>query len=94
MTYNNSGDPDFSIVSHHCIPHLRLVNELRDTLTPQPPGKRVANLSKDGKWRSFPKVPNLLQYISSGVFFARIKINGKLIRQSCRVIFKPGISCS
>jgi hypothetical protein len=27
--------------------------------------KRKDCLSADGKWRSFPKVPNLLQYISS-----------------------------
>lgn len=40
------------------------------------------NLSKDGKWRSFPKVPNLLQYISSGSYYARIKIAGKIFRES------------
>jgi integrase len=60
------------------------VNEQQDTQTQQQSGKRLANLSKDGKWRSFPKVPNLLQYISSGVFFARIKTDGKLIRQSLK----------
>jgi integrase len=38
-------------------------------------------LSPDGKWRSFPKVPNLLQYVSTGLFFARVKVNGKLIRR-------------
>lgn len=38
--------------------------------------------SKDGKWLSFPKVPNLLQYVSSGTYFARVKIDGKIIRQS------------
>jgi len=41
-------------------------------------------LSKDGKWRSFPKVPNLLQYVSNGNYYARTKINGKLIRASLR----------
>lgn len=44
--------------------------------------KRIDSLSKDGKWRSFPKVPNLLQYVSSTKYYARIKVNGKLIRQS------------
>jgi integrase len=39
-------------------------------------------LSPDGKWRSFPKVPNLLQYVSTGVYFARVKVQGKLIRRS------------
>jgi len=39
-------------------------------------------LSKDGKWRSFPKVPNLLQYVSTGSYFARTKVNGKIIRLS------------
>jgi hypothetical protein len=46
-------------------------------------GKKSANrLSKDGKWRSFPRVPHWLQYVSSGTYFARIKIKGKLIRES------------
>jgi integrase len=46
-------------------------------------GKKSANrLSPDGKWRSFPRVPHLLQYVSSGTYFARIKIKGKLIRES------------
>ncbi len=30
--------------------------------------KRDLNLSKDGKWRSFPKVPNLLQYVIAGTY--------------------------
>jgi len=38
-------------------------------------------LSPDGKWKSFPKVPHLLQYTSTGVYFARVKVNGKLIRE-------------
>lgn len=37
--------------------------------------------SPDGKWRSFPKVPNLLQYVSTALYFARVKVNGKLIRR-------------
>ena len=60
------------------------MNEPQGAQTQQPSGKRGDKLSKDGKWRSFPKVPNLLQYVSSGVFFARIKIDGKLIRQSLK----------
>jgi len=39
-------------------------------------------LSKDGKWRSFPKVPHLLQYVISGNYFGKVKINGKTVRQS------------
>lgn len=42
---------------------------------------RTKRLSPDGKWRSF-KEPNLLQYISTGLYFARLKVNGKLIRRS------------
>src|SRR5438045_2880195 len=41
-----------------------------------------ARLSPDGKWKSFSKVPNLLQYVSTGAYFARVKVDGKLIRQS------------
>ena len=43
---------------------------------------RSAKLSKDGKWRSFPKVPHLLQYLSSGQYFGRTKVNGKVICRS------------
>jgi len=43
---------------------------------------RDANLSPDGKWRSFPKVPNLVQYVSTGTYFGRVKIDGKVFRES------------
>lgn len=51
----------------------------RDTKSPNK--TRTERLSPDGKWRSFPKVPNLLQYVSTGLYFARVKVNGKLIRR-------------
>jgi integrase len=56
------------------------VQSLRD----KQPGsrKREEHLSSDGKWRSFPKVPHLLQYVISGNYFGKVKINGKTIRQS------------
>jgi len=44
--------------------------------------KREEHLSSDGKWRSFPKVPHLLQYVSSGNYFGKVKISGKVVRQS------------
>src|ERR1044071_5995894 len=46
--------------------------------------KRTERLSSDGKWRSFPKVPNLLQYVSTGRYFARLKVQGNLIRRSLK----------
>jgi len=46
--------------------------------------KRSERISPDGKWRSFPKVPCLLQYVSTGVYYARIRVSGKLIRQSLK----------
>jgi len=50
---------------------------------PATTGKKTAvRISKDGKWRSFTRVPHLLQYVSSGAYFARIKIRGKIFRQS------------
>jgi hypothetical protein len=42
---------------------------------------RENRLSPDGKWKSFPKVPNLLQYVPTGIFYARIKVHGKLVRR-------------
>jgi len=47
-----------------------------------PKDLRDRNLSKDGKWRSFPKVPGLLQYVSTGTFYGRVKVDGKLYRES------------
>jgi hypothetical protein len=46
--------------------------------------KREKHLSKDGKRRSFPKVPHLLQYVISGNYFGKVKINGKTIRHSLK----------
>ena len=44
--------------------------------------KRDPHLSKDGKWRSFSEVPNLLQYVTSGTYYARTKVLGKPVRLS------------
>jgi integrase len=44
--------------------------------------KEASSLSKDGKWRSFARVPHLLQYVSSGTYYARVKIRGKVIRKA------------
>jgi integrase len=46
--------------------------------------KRGEHLSKDGQWRSFPKVPHLLQYVSNGNYYGRIKVDGKVIRESLK----------
>ena len=37
---------------------------------------------------------NLLRFSTGGVYYARFRNNGKDIRFSCRVVFKPGILCS
>jgi hypothetical protein len=39
---------------------------------------------QDGLWRSFPKVPHLLQYVSNGNYYGRIKVAGKTIRESLK----------
>ncbi len=44
--------------------------------------KREEHLSRDGKWRSFPKVPHLLQYASNDNYYGRIKVGGKIIRET------------
>jgi integrase len=48
----------------------------------KPAKTREHQLSPDGKWRSFPKVPNLIQYVTTGVYFGRVKIEGKIFRES------------
>lgn len=50
--------------------------------TPASARKRSQQLSSDGKWRSFPNVPNLLKYVGSGAYYGRIKVRGKVIRES------------
>ncbi len=45
-----------------------------------PNTNRTDSLSADGKWRSFPKVPNLLQYVVAGTYYARCKVKGKPVR--------------
>ncbi len=58
--------------------------DLTDTTTEGaqsiPTTNRSDNLSTDGKWRSFPKVPNLLQYVVAGTYYARCKVKGKPVR--------------
>jgi len=46
--------------------------------------KRKEHLSKDGQWRSFPKVSHLLQYVSNSNYYGRIKVGGKIIRKSLK----------
>ena len=60
------------------------INELnQSTDSPeQRRGKRETNISPDGKWKSFPRTPNLLQYVSNGVFYGRLKVNGKILKCS------------
>jgi len=41
-------------------------------------------LSPDGKWKSFARVPNLLQYVPSRAYYGRVRVGGKLIRRSLR----------
>jgi integrase len=60
----------------------RSIRFVQSAVESRPPGKREDRLSKDGRWRSFPRVPCLLQFVNSGSYFARTKIKGKLIRQS------------
>lgn len=56
-----------------------ILDTKRDTKSPKT--KRTERLSPDGKWRSFPRVPNLLQYVSTGTYYGRLKVNRKLIRR-------------
>jgi integrase len=44
-------------------------------------GGKDANLSPDGKWKSFPRVPNLLRYVPNGMFYGRTKVNGEVVRR-------------
>src|ERR1022692_4857455 len=55
---------------------------------------RDGRLSPDGKWRSFPKVPNSVQYVNTGTYFGRVKIEGKIFRESLQAdVFTTFRSC-
>lgn len=44
--------------------------------------KQKTSTSKDGKWRTFLTQAGLMQYVPSGMFFARAKVNGTVKRAS------------
>jgi hypothetical protein len=44
--------------------------------------RRDANVSPDGKWHSFSKVPISVRYVNTGVYFGRVKMEGKIFRES------------
>jgi hypothetical protein len=48
------------------------------------PNKREEHLSADGQWRSFSKLPHLLQYVNNVNYYGRIKVGGKIIRESLK----------
>ncbi len=62
------------------------INELNQRAGSTNPRRteRETNISPDGKWKSFPRVPHLLQYVPSGKFFGRVKANGKIVRQTLK----------
>jgi integrase len=57
-------------------------NNAQNTTAGKSQTRRKEILSKDGKWKSFPKVRHLLQYVSTGTYFARVTVNGNLKRKS------------
>ena len=59
----------------------REANQRADPPTPRR-GRSEPNTSRDGKWKTFPRVPNLLLYLPSGMFYGRVKVGGKIVRQS------------
>ena len=46
------------------------------------PATKQTSTSNDGKWRTFHKHAGLMQYVPSGVFFARVKVAGIVKRAS------------
>jgi integrase len=69
--------PAFVSLSISIVQTKKPTDKRRDETIP----KTNDHLSKNGKWRSFPRVPNLLQYVGTGQYFARVKVKGKLIRR-------------
>jgi len=46
--------------------------------------RKLTTLSKDGKWKSFHSHAGLMQYVPSGVFYARAKVAGIVKRASLK----------
>ena len=44
--------------------------------------KNARTVSPEPLWEVHPSVPNLLRYVKSGMYYARLKANGKQIRRS------------
>ncbi len=57
-------------------------NDTQLTAVAMTPKPKVTSISKDGKWKSFLKHAGLMQYVPSGVFFARAKVGGIVKRAS------------
>lgn len=52
---------------------------------------KLTTASKDGKWKTFHAHAGLMQYVPSGVFFARAKVNGVVKRASLKTdVFTTG----
>jgi hypothetical protein len=50
-----------------------------DTIPDTKPAKlKDTRISPCGNWRSFPKVSNLVQCVNTGIYFGRVKIEGKI----------------
>jgi hypothetical protein len=82
-----------------CIPMIcAMKTQTKTGDTPAPPNgkERVPRISPDGKWKSFPKSPNLLQCIRTGKYYARVKVCGKLVRRKLKTdgyskaLLRPG----
>jgi integrase len=51
---------------------MKNTNETQTTVAK--PNTKHTSTSPDGKWKSFRAVPGLMQYVPSGIFFARVKV--------------------
>ena len=60
------------------------MTNLQHRTTSTGPRKRdkETNISKNRKWKSFRRVPHLLQYIPSGSYYGRVKVKGRVVRCS------------
>lgn len=46
--------------------------------------RKLTTTSADGKWKTYHAVPGLMQYVESGVFYARVKVRGIVKRGSLK----------
>ena len=62
--------------------YLLMTNQIATETAAAKTSRKLTTTSADGKWKTFHGQAGLMQYVPSGIFFARAKVNGIVKRAS------------